>query len=135
MSLNFSKRFSRCELKLLINLDFLTQYVPSTFSRQLKVKKDTTSLIDVKGFGRPMAFAGKEEVFQQWSKKTEAFSAYVIQESEMMLKWSAELETEITTMMAIDLEFLPTDEFGTRSSKPGVCVAADAYSTHDYHEF
>ena len=98
-----------------------------------QAKKDTPSLIDVKGFGRPKAFSGKEEDFQQWSKKTEAFFAYVIQESEKMLGWSAEQETEITTM-AIDLELLPTEEFGTRSSKPGGCVAADAYSTHDSHE-
>ena len=98
-----------------------------------QAKKDTPSLTDVKGCGRPMAFAGKDEDFQQWSKKTEAFFAYVIQESEKMLEWSAEQETEITTM-AIDLELLPTEEFGTRSSEPGGCVAADAYRTHDSHE-
>ena len=49
-------------------------------------------------------------------EEDEAFSAYVIQESEKMLEWSAEQETEITTM-AIDLELLPTvtkcDEFKT----------------------
>ena len=50
-----------------------------------------------------------------------------------MLGWSAEQETEIMTM-AIDLELLPAEEFGTRSSKSGGCVAADAYSTHDSHE-
>ena len=44
----------------------------------------------------------------QWSKKTEAFFAGVIKESEMMLEWAAEQPTEITTT-AIDLEFLPTD--------------------------
>ena len=72
------------------------------------VRKDTPSLIDVKGLGRPKEFVGKEEDFQQWSKKTEAFFAGVIKESEMMLEWTAEQETEITTT-AIDLEFLPTD--------------------------
>ena len=46
--------------------------------------------------------------FQQWSKKTEAFFAGVIKESETMLEWAAEQPTEITTT-AIDLEFLPTD--------------------------
>ena len=45
---------------------------------------------------------------QQWSKKTEAFFAGVIKESEMMLEWAAEQPTEIRTT-AIDLEFLPTD--------------------------
>ena len=80
----------------------------STISRQLKVRKDTPSLIDVKGLGRPKEFIGREEDFQQWSEKTEAFFAGEIKESEMMLEWAAEQPTEITTT-AIDLEFLPTD--------------------------
>ena len=73
-----------------------------------QVRKDTPSLIDVKGLGRPKEFSCKEEHFQQWSKKTEAFFACVIKESEMMLEWAAEQPTKITTT-AIDLEFLPTD--------------------------
>ena len=73
-----------------------------------QVRKDTPSLIDVKGLGRPKEFTGREEDFQQWSKKTEAFFAGVIKESEMMLEWAAGLPTEITTT-PIDLEFLPTD--------------------------
>ena len=73
-----------------------------------QVRKDTPSLIDVmKGLGRPKEFTGREEDFQQWSKKTEAFFAGVIKESEMMLEWAAEQPTEITTT-AIDHEFLPT---------------------------
>ena len=58
-------------------------------------------------FGRRQEFSGKEEDFQQWSKKTQAFFAGVIKESEMMLEWSAEQSTEIT-QEAIDLEILPT---------------------------
>ena len=73
-----------------------------------QIRKDTPSLIDVKGLGRPKEFTGREEDFQQWLKKTEAFFAGVIKESEMMLEWAAEQPTEITTT-AIDLEFLPTD--------------------------
>ena len=73
-----------------------------------QVRKDASSLIDVKGLGRPKEFTGREEDFQRWSKKTEAFFAGVIKESEMMLEWAAEQPTEITTT-AIDLEFLPTD--------------------------
>ena len=61
-----------------------------------QVRKNTPSLIDVKGLGR------------QWSRKTEAFFAGVIKESEMMLEWAAEQPTETTTT-AIDLEFLSTD--------------------------
>ena len=73
-----------------------------------QVRKDTPSLIDVKGLGRPKEVTGRDEDFHQWSKKTEAFFAGVIKESEMMLEWAAEQPTEITTT-AIDLEFLPTD--------------------------
>ena len=73
-----------------------------------QVRKDTPSLIDVNGLGRPKEFSGREEDFQQWSKKTEAFFAGVIKESEMMLEWATEQTTEITTT-AMDLQFLPTD--------------------------
>ena len=73
-----------------------------------QVRKETPSLIDMKGLGRPKEFSGRKEDFQQWSKKTEAFFAGVIMESEMMLEWAAEQPKEIT-MTANDLEFLPTD--------------------------
>ena len=73
-----------------------------------QVRKETPSLIDVKGLGRPKEFTGREEDFQNGSKKTEAFFAGVIMESKTMLEWAAELPKEIT-MTAIDLEFLPTD--------------------------
>ena len=53
-----------------------------------QVRKHTPSLIEVKGLGRPKEFSGKEEDFQQWSKKTEALFAGVIKESEMMLEWA-----------------------------------------------
>ena len=45
-----------------------------------QVRKDTPSLIDVNGLGRPKDFSGKGEDFQQWSKKTEAFFATVIKD-------------------------------------------------------
>ena len=77
------------------------------------VRKDTLSLIDVKGLGRLKEFTARGEDFQQWSKNTEAFFAGVIKESEMMLEWAAEQTTEITTT-AIDLEFLPTDTIEDR---------------------
>ena len=73
-----------------------------------QVRKDTPSLIDVKGLGRPKEFTGREEDFQQWSNKTEAFFVGVIKESETTLEWAAEQPTEITTT-ANDLEFLPMD--------------------------
>ena len=59
-----------------------------------QVRKDTPSLTDVNGLGRPKEFSGREEDFQQWSKKTEAFFAGVIKESVMMLEWAAEQATE-----------------------------------------
>ena len=74
----------------------------STNLAAAQVRKDTPSLIDVKGLGRPKEFSGREEDFQQWSKKAE-----VIKESDLMSEWAAEQPTEITTT-AIDLEFLPT---------------------------
>ena len=80
-----------------------------------QVRQETPSLIDVNGLGRPKEFTGREEDFQQWSKKTEAFFAGVIMESEMMLEWAAEQPKEIT-MTAIDLEFLP-DEQSSRSEE------------------
>ena len=46
-----------------------------------QVRKDTPSLDDVKGLGRQTEFSDK-----RW-KKTEAFFACVIKESEMMLEW------------------------------------------------
>ena len=45
-----------------------------------QVRKDTPSLIDEKGLGRPKEFTGREEDFEQWSKKTEAFFAGVIKD-------------------------------------------------------
>ena len=81
----------------------------------------------MKRLGRPKEFSGKEEDFQQWPKKTEAFFAGVIKDFEMMLEWSAEQATETTTTA-------DCDECGTRSSKPGVRAAADAYSIHGAHE-
>ena len=62
-----------------------------------QVRKYTLSVVAVKGLGRPKEFSGREEDFQQWSKKTEAFFAGVIEESEMMLECAAEQATEITT--------------------------------------
>ena len=51
-----------------------------------QVRKNAPTLIDVKGLG-----TGKEEDVQQWSKKAEDFCAGVIEKSEMMLVWSAQL--------------------------------------------
>ena len=53
-----------------------------------QVRKDTPSLIDVKGLGRPKEFSGREQDLQQWSKNTGAFFAVAIKESEMMLEWA-----------------------------------------------
>ena len=54
----------------------------------------------MKGLGRPKESCGKEEDFQQWSKKTETFLVGV-RESEMVLEWSVEQVTEITTQPSI----------------------------------
>ena len=72
-----------------------------------QVRKDAPSLIDVNGLGRPKESSGKDEDFQQWSKKTEAFFAGLIKLSERILEWAAEQTTEISTEF-IEREFLPT---------------------------
>ena len=51
----------------------------------------------MKDLGRPKEFFGKVRIFNSGPKKTEAFFAGVIKESEMMLEWSAEQATAITT--------------------------------------
>ena len=56
------------------------------FLATAQVRKETPSLSDVNGLGLPKEFTGREEDFQQWSKKTEAFFAGVIMEWEMMLE-------------------------------------------------
>ena len=86
----------------------------------------------MKGLGRPKESTGREEDFQLWSKKTEAFFAGVIKESEMMLELAVELATEITSNRSRVLA--DGIECGQRSAKLGVCAAADAYSAHGSHE-
>ena len=101
-----------------------------------QVRKDTPSLIDVKGLGRPKEFTGREEDFQQWSKKTNAFFFGVIKESEMMLEWVAEQTTEITTEL-INREFLPTttnQERGVQNLEL-VPLAADVHNACGPHEW
>ena len=83
---------------------------------------------------RVKEFSGKEDDFQQWSKKTEAFFAGVIKDSEMMLEWAAEQTTEIATELLQPWISADCDEPGARITKPGVRAAADANSTHGSHE-
>ena len=72
-----------------------------------QIRKDTPSLIDVNGLGRPKELTFREEDFQQWSKNTKAFFAGVIKESEVMSEWAAEQATEITREHT-DRELPPT---------------------------
>ena len=92
-----------------------------------QAQRDTLSLIDVSGLGRL-----KE--FQQWAKKTEAFFAGVIKESEMMLEWAAEQTTEIKTTRDRSRVIDDGFERGSRSAQTGVHFAADAYSACGSHE-
>ena len=66
-----------------------------------------SSCINTNDAGRPKVFSGKEEDFQPWAKKMEAFFGGKIKESAMMLEWAADQTTEITTEL-INREFLPT---------------------------
>ena len=75
-----------------------------------------------------------EEDFQQRSKKTEAFFAGVIKESEMMLEWSAAQAAEITTEL-INSEFLPTEtnqERGVQNLE--FVLQQNAYCAHGSRE-
>ena len=71
-----------------------------------QVRKDTPSLIDVKCFGRPQELTGRQEDYQQRSKKTEAFFAGVVKEFKIMLEWSAEQVTEMP-QEHVELEITP----------------------------
>ena len=68
------------------------------------VRKGTSSLVDVKGLGRPPA---KTKILSSVRRRRGAFFAGVIKKSEMMQEWSAEQVTKITQEL-INLEFLPT---------------------------
>ena len=80
--------------------------------------------------GRPKEFTGREEDFQQWSKKTVAFFAGVIMESEMMLECAAEQPDGNHDDSNSSRVLADGHECGQRSAKPGVCVAADTHSAH-----
>ena len=86
------------------------------------------------GLGRAKESSREEEDFPQWSKKTEAFFAGVIKESEMMVAWAAEEVTEISTEL-IDRDFLPTatnQERGVQNLE--FVFTADAYNAYGSHE-
>ena len=85
-----------------------------------QVRKDTPSLIDVKCLGRPKDSSGRGRISTVVEEDGGIFLG-VIKLSEMMLEWAAEQTTEITMW---------TDECETWS----VCVAADAYRAHAFHE-
>ena len=61
-------------------------------------KKDTPSLIDMKGLGRPKEFSGKEGFFTSGRRRRRRCLR--------VFEWSSEQATEISAA-AIDLEFLP----------------------------
>ena len=69
----------------------------------------------------PKEFTSKEEDFQPWLKKTEAFFVSAIKESEIMLEWSAEQVTE-TTMEHEESELTPTTTNAKRCVPNVKCV-------------
>ena len=77
----------------------------------------------MKGLRRPKENTGKEEDFQKWSKKREAFFAGVIQESEMMLEWSNEQAAGFMTELTIcRLRRIRNEEHKTWSSCCSRCT-------------
>ena len=59
--------------------------------------------MDVTGLGRPKGFTGKEEGFQELSKKTEAFFAGVTMEFEMGGRGVLKLEFALQQMHTADV--------------------------------
>ena len=84
----------------------LADAVRATISRPLKFGKTLRVSSMRKASVVRRSSLAERRIFQQWSKKTEAFVAGVIKESEMMLEWAAEQPTEISTEF-VDREFLP----------------------------
>ena len=78
-----------------------------------QVRKDTPSLINVKGLGRPKEF------------KTEAIFAGVIK-GPLNFRRKSRRQRLILSSCRRTL---------MRSAKPGVCAAADAHNTHGSHEW
>ena len=73
LSLNFSKRVLTLAAQIADQSGLADTVRAINYLATAQGKKDTPSLIDVKGLGRPKELSGKEENFQQWSKNTEAF--------------------------------------------------------------
>ena len=121
------------ELKLLHDPDLQKQYRQSTILPQPQVRKDTPGLIDVNGLGRPKEFCSKEEDFQQWSKKTEAFfwSDQRIRQDVGVVCWTDDGNHDRIHQSRIPAD---CDEPGARSTKLGVCAAGDAYSAYGSRE-
>ena len=88
-----------------------------------QVRKDTPSLIDVKGLGRPKELSDKAEDSSTVVEEDGCSLAGVINDSGMMFEWAAEQTTDITTEL-VDREFLPTATNQERGAqKPGVCCS------------
>ena len=83
-----------------------------------QVLTDAPSMIDGEGPERPKEFTGKEQTFQQWSKKTEAFFAGVIKEFKMMLEWSAGQVTAFLPLATIAERGVPKSEFVSEDGPP-----------------
>ena len=98
-----------------------------------QVREPIPSLIDVKGLGRPKEVTSKEKDFQQWYNKTEAFSAGVIQESEMMLEWTAEAGHGNHEQLT-DLEFLPIATNVDRGARNLQFVLQQIHTQHSWSQ-
>ena len=80
----------------------------------VQARKDTPSLIDVQGLGRPKAFSDKE-IFSTVVEEDGGVLCWCDQgvRDDFGVEWSAEHVTEITTELT-DVEFLSTSTIGER---------------------
>ena len=96
-----------------------------------QVRKDTPSLIDMKGFGRPKEMSGKEG---KCSAVAEEGGGVLCKESEMMLVWvslTGHRHHARAHRSGVPANF---DERGARSAQSGFRGAAVARKPHGSHE-
>ena len=69
VSPNFNEKYSICVHKVTSQSRLADAVRAVNNLATAQVRTETPTLIDVKGLGRPKEFIGREEDFQQWSKK------------------------------------------------------------------
>ena len=134
LSYSYNRNSTRWELKLAAESGVADAVRAINNLATAQVRRDTPSLIDVKGLGRPKEFSGREG----------GFSTVVEEDGGFLCRWDQGVWVDVgvgswTNGWNHDDSYrsrVPAEwnECGQRSVKPEVCVAADAHSTHGSHE-